>query len=180
MAPQRSPHTYLVWELVSASGHPICTIAEEETAPQELRDYAWAGETRRAYVRCTREVRPTWMYPPVTFPEPQPIGWGGIAIALNWRSSPEWRVGIYRKLGEVSFDRDPLRWPPPGERIADKIIECTGMAADRDEVAADVRGVLRKMRAKVPHAYPETEEDEEEDYLPPDLRADSDEYIEVE
>jgi hypothetical protein len=122
------------------------------------------------------------VYPPPTFPEPQPIGRGGIAINLTWVTGPEWRVGIYRKLGEVVFERDPLRWPPPGERIANQILKCTGIAADRDEVAADVRGVLRKMRARVPHAYPEAverdvEEVGDEDCFLPDP---DEEYVEVE
>ena len=192
MAPQRSPHTYLVWELVSASGHPICTIAEEETAPQELRDYAWAGETRRAYVRCTREVRPTWMYPPVTFPEPQPIGWGGIAIALNWRSSPEWRIEIYKKMGEVTFERDPLRSPLPAERIVNEILPRVGgsSARERAELMKGVLHVLQGVRGKYPWLYPEDVEGEDYlppeswdmdgDSLPPDMDPESEEYQEVE
>jgi len=172
------PH--LVWELVSREGEDLCSL-DEDRAPQELRDYVRAGETRRVYVRCARRAPPTWVYPPPTFPEPQPLGRGGIAVNLTWVTGPEWRVGIYQKVGEVSFERDPLRWPPPGEKIADKILACTGITADRDEVAADVRRVLRAMRAKVPHAYQGIEdEEEEEDYLPPDLRPDSGEYIEVE
>lgn len=168
----------LVWELRTAEGEVLNSLYED-TVPQELRDYVRAGETRRVYVRCARRAPSSWVYPPPTFPEPQPIGRGGIAINLTYQTSPEWRVGIYRKLGEVVFDRDPLRWPLPAEKIADQILTCGGITM-REEVVNGVRRVLRKMRAKVPHVYPETEEDEEEDYLPPDLRADSDEYIEVE
>lgn len=170
----------LMWELRTAEGEVLSSLYED-TVPQELRDYVCEGETRRVYVRCTRLAPPRWVYPPPTFPEPQPIGRGGIAINLTYQTSPEWRVGIYRKLGEVSFDRDPLRWPPPGERIADQIIACTDIVATRDEIAADVRRVLRTMRAKVPHAYQGIEDDEEEggddDCFLPDL---DEEYEEVE
>jgi hypothetical protein len=171
----------LMWELRTAEGEVLSSLYED-TVPQGLRDYVCDGETRRVYVQCTRLAPPRWVYPPPTFPEPQPIGRGGIEVNLTWVTGPEWRVGIYQKVGEISFDRDPLRWPPPGERIANQILKCTGIAADRDEVAADVRGVLRKMRARVPHAYPEAverdvEEDGDEDCFLPDP---DEEYVEVE
>jgi len=170
----------LVWEVMTKDGEVLGSFYEN-TVPQGLRDYVCDGETRRVYVQCTRLAPPRWVYPPPTFPEPQPIGRGGIEVNLTWVTGPEWRVGIYRKLGEVVFERDPLRWPLPAEKIADQILTYGGITM-RDEVVNDVRRVLRKMRARVPHAYPETEEDEEEvgdeDCFLPDLP--DDEYEEVE
>ena len=167
----------LIWEVTTKNGEILGSFYEN-TIPQELRDYVCEGERRRVYVQCTHHA-PQWVYPPPAFPEPQLIGRGGIAINLVYRAGPEWRVGIYQKVGEVVFDRDPLRWPLPVERIADQIIACTDIIATRDEVAADVRRVLSAMRAKVPHAYQGIDdEEEEEDCLPLDLRPDQGEYDE--
>jgi hypothetical protein len=191
MAPE---HTYLVWELLGSAGRPICTIAEEGDVPPLLREYAWVGETRRAYVRCTREVRPTWQYPPVTFAEPRPIGWGGIAISLTWRDAPEWRVEIYKKVGEVTRERDPLRLPMPVEQITNAILPLVGgsTARERAEIMKGVLHVLQGVRGKYPWLYPENVEEEDYlppeswdmddggDSLPPDMDPESPEYVEVE
>lgn len=181
----------LMWELRTAEGEVLSSLYED-TVPQELRDYVCEGETRRVYVRCTRLAPPRWVYPPPTFPEPQPIGRGGIAINLTYQTSPEWRIEIYKKMGEVTFERDPLRSPLPAERIVNEILPLVGgsSARERAELMKGVLHVLQGVRGKYPWLYPEDVEGEDYlppeswdmdgDSLPPDMDPESEEYQEVE